>query len=67
MYTGSYTSNDETVTKVVWTITPADSSKAAKTAEANLPKVSGKVEVKIGLIVTIDDLSKIGSVTAELQ
>ena len=67
LYTGSYTSNDETVTKVVWTITPADSGKATKTAEAALPKVSGEVEVKVGLIVTIDDLSKIGSVTAELQ
>lgn len=67
LYTGSYTSNDETVTKVVWTITKAGDSSTTKTAEANLPKVSGTVEVKIGLIVTIDDLSKIGSVTAELQ
>lgn len=65
-YKGEFTGNGITVSTITWTVKSQDGKNSIQKS-GNLLSVSGNSTYVAGLIVTADDLNKIGDVSAELK
>ena len=65
-YKGEFTGNGITVSTITWTVKSQDGKNSIQKS-GNLLSVSGNSTYVAGLIVTTDDLNKIGDVSADLK
>ena len=65
-YKGEFIGNGITVSTITWTVKSQDGKNSIQKS-GNLLSVSGNSTYVAGLIVTTDDLNKIGDVSAELK
>lgn len=67
-YKATFTANEYTATKLVWSVNPADGVEAAaETLEQDLPALTGDTEYVAGLVVTATDFDKVKDVTATIK
>lgn len=66
-YKGEFTGNSATVSRLTWTVTNSADASQSCSVSADLPEISGNSAYVMGLVVTADNLDKIGDVTAQLD